>query len=170
MRSRRSIGPVPGALVVRSDEVRKRLCGVDPLTRLDSTGYATEVTRQVYESVAERAATVVRAGHAAIVDAVFARRADRQAIECAAEAAGVPFLGLWLDAPEQVLVDRSRRRRADPSDADPAVVRAQVREGAGDIKWRCIQASAQPGDVLRDALSAIDTRLKHQEELTGPGD
>ena len=165
-----SIGPVPGALVVRSDEVRKRLCGVDPLTRLDSTGYATEVTRQVYESVAERAATVVRAGHAAIVDAVFARRADRQAIECAAEAAGVPFLGLWLDAPEQVLVDRSRRRRADPSDADPAVVRAQVREGAGDIKWRCIQASAQPGDVLRDALSAIDTRLKHQEELTGPGD
>ena len=114
-----SIGPVPGALVVRSDEVRKRLCGVDPLTRLDSTGYATEVTRQVYESVAERAATVVRAGHAAIVDAVFARRADRQVIECAAEAAGVPFLGLWLDAPEQVLVGslaassgRSVRRRS----------------------------------------------------------
>ena len=50
-----SIGPVPGALVMRSDEIRKRLCGVDPLTRLDSTGYTTEVTRRVYEIVAERA-------------------------------------------------------------------------------------------------------------------
>jgi hypothetical protein len=165
-----SVGPVPGALVVRSDEVRKRLCGVDPLTRLDSTGYTTEVTRHVYEIAAERAATIVRAGHSAIVDAVFARRADRQAIQRAAEAAGVPFLGLWLDAPEQVLVERSRQRQADPSDADPAVVRAQVREGAGAIEWRCIQASVQPAEVLRDALNAIDTRLKHQEELAGPRD
>ena len=49
----------------------------------------------------ERAATVVRAGHAAIADAVFARPADRDAIEQAAAAAGVPFVGIWLDAPQE---------------------------------------------------------------------
>ena len=165
-----SIGSVPGALVIRSDEIRKRLCGVDPLTHLDSAGYTTQVTHRVYEIAADRAATIVRGGHSAIVDAVFARRADREAIERTAEAAGVPFLGLWLEAPKHVLADRSRRRQADPSDADAAVVRAQVREGAGEIKWRCIQTSAQPADVLRAAVTAIDARFKHQEELAGTKD
>jgi predicted kinase len=165
-----SIGPVPGAVVVRSDEVRKRLCGVDPLTHLDSTGYTTQVTRRVYEISAERAATIVRAGHAAIVDAVFARRADRQAIERAAEAAGVPFLGLWLDAPEQVLVDRSQCRRADLSDADPAVVRRQLAQGAGEVAWHRFQTTAKPLAVLQDVLSVIEGRLKHEEaSLTAGG-
>jgi predicted kinase len=94
---------------------------------------------------------------------VFARRADRQAIERTAEAAGVPFLGLWLGAPEQVVVDRSRRRWADPSDADPAVVRAQLRAGAGEVAWHWIQTTAKPLDVLQDVLGVIDGRLKHEE-------
>jgi uncharacterized protein len=154
-----AIGPVPGALIVRSDEIRKRLCGVAPLTRLDSAGYTSDVSRRVYDLATERAATIVRAGHSAIVDAVFARPADRQAVEHAAETAGVPFVGLWLEAPEQVLVDRTRNRRADPSDADPAVVRAQLEQGAGEIGWHRIRASPERADVLRDARHVIEMEL-----------
>src|SRR6185436_5224017 len=50
-----SIGAVPGALVVRSDEIRKRLCGVSPLTRLGPAGYTADLTQHVYETMAERA-------------------------------------------------------------------------------------------------------------------
>ena len=32
------IGAVPGAVVIRSDETRKQLCGVDPFQRLDPEG------------------------------------------------------------------------------------------------------------------------------------
>jgi aminoglycoside phosphotransferase family enzyme/predicted kinase len=155
-----SIGGVPGAVVVRSDEVRKRLCGVDPLTRLGPAGYGAEVTRRVYETLNDRAAAVARSGHAVVVDAVFARDADRIAIQRAAEAAAVPFLGLWLDAPEPVLVDRIRRRRADASDAGAAVVRAQLAHGAGSLAWTRITASGDASDVALAAGRTIDTALK----------
>ncbi len=75
------IGAVPGAVVIRSDETRKQLCGVDPFQRLGPEGYTAEVTRRVYAMIAQRAAQVMTGGHAAIVDAVYARPADREAIE-----------------------------------------------------------------------------------------
>jgi predicted kinase len=149
------VGPTPGALVLRSDELRKRFCGVEPLTRLGPEAYAPEVSRHVYATAAERAGAIVRAGHAAVVDAVFARAEDRAAIEAVAASGGVPFVGLWLDAGETVLVDRVGRRRLDPSDADAAVVRAQLGEDTGRITWHRIEASRPVEDVRRDALDAM---------------
>lgn len=153
------IGRAPGALVVRTDEMRKRLCGVRPLTRLGPSGYTADVTRRVYGATTDRAALIVRQGHSAIVDAVFARPADREAIERVADAAKVPFLGFWLEAPEEILVERSLKRRGDPSDADPTVVRAQLAVGAGDIRWRRLDTSAGPEDVLQRATSIVDAAL-----------
>jgi aminoglycoside phosphotransferase family enzyme/predicted kinase len=150
-----SIGAVPGALVVRSDDVRKRLCGVMPLTRLGAAAYASDVTQRVYETSIQRAATIVHAGHSVIVDAVFARRTDRDALEQVAKAEGVPFVGLWLEAPERILADRLQRRRLDPSDANADVVRAQVAVGAGEVRWPCIPASGTKEDVLQRAMSVI---------------
>ena len=150
-----SIGAVPGALVIRSDEVRKQLCGVSALTRLGPACYTADVTRRAYETAFHRAAEVVRSGHSVIVDAVFARAADRDAIEQVAAAARVPFVGLWLDAPEQILVERSQHRRADASDADSTIVRAQLAQGAGEVRWTRVVASAGTEDVLQRATSII---------------
>jgi predicted kinase len=155
-----STGAVPGAVVIRSDDVRKRLCGVDALTRLRPAGYTPEVTRRVYETLSGQTRIVARAGHPVIVDAVFSRDADRAAIQRAAEAAGVPFVGLWLDAPERVLVERSRRRRADASDAGAAVIHAQVAEGAGNVAWTTIAADGEPGSVAVRAAHVVDAALK----------
>ena len=67
-----SLGPVPGAVVLRSDEVRKQILGVPPLERLGREGYSADVSARVYAILADRAAQVVAAGHATIVDAVCA--------------------------------------------------------------------------------------------------
>jgi predicted kinase len=154
-----SHGAVPGAVVVRSDEVRKQLCGVDLLTRLGPSGYRAPVTRRVYETLAERAAQIVSAGHCAIVDAVFARRGDRDAIERVAVAAGVPFVGIWLDAPQETLVGRTCRREQDASDADAAVVRFQLAQEAGEIVWHRIPALAEPAVVRERAAGLLDAHL-----------
>ena len=69
-----SVGAVPGALVLRSDETRKRLCGVPPLQRLGPEGYSSHVSERVYSTLAEQAGRVLRAGHSVVVDAVYARR------------------------------------------------------------------------------------------------
>jgi aminoglycoside phosphotransferase family enzyme/predicted kinase len=153
------IGPVPGAVVARSDETRKQLCGVDPLQRLGPKGYTADVTRRVYATIAERAAHALRGGHAAIVDAVYARVTDREAIERVAVAARVPFVGVWLEAPESILIARSEQRRLDPSDADAGVIRGQVARDTGAIAWHRIDASRPLGDVLRATAQMLRQRL-----------
>ena len=150
-----SVGAVPGAVVLRSDEIRKRLCGVSRLQRLGPDGYSSHVSERVYMQLAEHAVLVLRAGHSVIVDAVYAREADRRAIERAAEAASVPFIGLWLEAPESMLVDRTARRRDDVSDADATIVRMQRAQDTGDISWNRLDASAPASSVLSSAKDRI---------------
>jgi predicted kinase len=154
-----SVGAVPGTVVLRSDEIRKRLCNVPLLQRLGPEGYSAEVSERVYANAAETAALVLRAGHSVIVDAVFARAADRSAIERVAATASVPFVGLWLDAPEAVLLDRVRRRVADASDADEAVVRSQTARDIGDRGWHRVDAAVADDQVLTAARAYISERV-----------
>ena len=101
-----------GAVVLRSDVIRKRLCGCKPLDRLGPAGYTDDVSRRVYATVMKQADQVVRSGYAAIADAVFADPVDRDAIQTVVRAAGAPFVGLWLEAAEPVLVARVQDARA----------------------------------------------------------
>jgi predicted kinase len=86
---------------------------------------------------------------------VFARPADRHAIEQAAADAGVPFRGLWLEAPERILVERLQHRGADASDADVGVLRMQAAQGAGQITWQRLDASASAGVLLKNAAARV---------------
>jgi aminoglycoside phosphotransferase family enzyme/predicted kinase len=153
------VGAVPGAVVLRSDETRKRLCGVTLLEHLGPEGYSSQVSERVYATLAERAAVTVRGGHSAVVDAVYAWPSDRQIIEEVAAAASVPFIGLWLEAPEPVLVARTERRRNDPSDADADVIHMQSAQGAGVIRRCRIDASVSAPSVLTRATDRVREQL-----------
>ncbi|MFW5833386.1 MAG: AAA family ATPase, partial [Pseudomonadota bacterium] len=142
-----ALRPLPGAIVVRSDVVRKGLWGVPPSEKLPATAYGSAVTERVFETLRTRAAAILDAGFSVIVDAVHRRPDERAAVQAVAERAGVPFDGLWLDAPADVLVARVRERVHDASDADEAVVRAQLDLDAGPIEWLKLPAE-QPVEVL----------------------
>jgi uncharacterized protein len=162
-----SVGAVPGAVVVRSDEIRKRLCGVLPLQRLGPEGYSPEVSERVYATAADRARAVVREGHSAIVDAVYARPGDRQAIERVAADMSVPFIGIWLEAPESTLVARTEQRRSDPSDADADVIRMQRRQRAGVMTWHRVEASTSSESVLEYAAKHVQEQVRGVFNTTG---
>jgi len=149
------IGAVPGAFALRSDEIRKQLCGVSALERLGPAGYTAGVTERVYRTLAEQARAVLSTGHTVIVDAVHASSEDRQAIERVASDAGASFVGFWLDAPQETLVARSSRRRNDPSDADADVIRMQSNLETGPIDWRRLDASAPAERVLARARASV---------------
>jgi aminoglycoside phosphotransferase family enzyme/predicted kinase len=151
-----AIGRAPGAAVIRSDELRKAICGVPRLTRLGPEGYTDVVSRRVYAALATRAAQLLGGGHCVIVDAVWARQSDREAIERVAAAAGVPFVGLWLDAPETVLIDRVGARRDDPSDADANVIRLQARTSRGVVHWPSLDAARPVDAVAADVRAHVD--------------
>jgi aminoglycoside phosphotransferase family enzyme/predicted kinase len=154
-----SVGAVPGAVLLRSDETRKRLCGVPLLQRLGPEGYSSHVSERVYSTLAEQASLVLRAGHSVVVDAVYARAADRRVIEEVAAAASVPFLGLWLEAPESLLIDRTVQRRNDASDANASVVRRQRAQETGGIRWRRLDASGPAASVVSSAMDRVRERL-----------
>jgi predicted kinase len=67
----------------------------------------------------------------------------------------VPFVGLWLDAPEATLVDRVGRRGHDASDADADIVRRQHAEDTGEIVWHRLAAGRSPEAVLDDARRLV---------------
>jgi len=153
-----SVGVIPGAVVIRSDEIRKRLCGASPLTKLSPAAYTPEMSAYVYDAVVATARDVVASGHSAIVDAVCARPVDRRAIEGAAMLSGVPFTGVWLDAPERVLVERIERRGPDASDADAGIVRMQCAQWADDVRWTRIDAAAAPDTVQARVRAALESQ------------
>jgi aminoglycoside phosphotransferase family enzyme/predicted kinase len=154
-----ALGAVPGAVVFRSDEIRKRLCGVSPLEHLGPEGYTPEVSRRVYATAAEQAGATVRAGHSAIVDAVYGGAADREAIAHVAAMASVPFVGLWLDAPESVLMERARQRTHDASDADADVIRMQLEQDVGTVHWHRIQTSSSADAVFQRVTTYLRDQL-----------
>jgi hypothetical protein len=137
------IGRVPGAVVVRSDVERKRLAGIPLEQRMPAGSYTPEASAKVYAAMIERARQALRAGHSAILDAVFAKPEERQMAEALARETGVPFEGLWLEVPKAVAQARVANRGADASDATPAVVERQFGYALGEIAWQRLDAAAK---------------------------
>jgi predicted kinase len=144
-----AFGAPPGAVVFRSDEIRKQLCGVPMLERLGPEGYTADMSRRVYETLEERARRAILNGRAVVADAVFADHAQRRAIEGVARDLGVAFAGCWLSAPEDVLIGRAESRRGDASDADPTIVRRQHVHGTGPIDWTIVDAAGTKEGVIQ---------------------
>jgi aminoglycoside phosphotransferase family enzyme/predicted kinase len=144
-----SLGAAPGALALRSDEIRKRLFGVPEFSRLGAEGYTAAASRRVYATIAEHASNAIQRGYSVVADAVFADPANRVAIEAVAAALSVPFVGIWLDAPPAVLSKRVEKRQSDASDADAGVVRSQSSRDTGPIHWQRIDASSDADVVLQ---------------------
>ena len=151
-----TIGAAPGAVVIRSDEIRKKQCGVKPLDRLGPEAYTEQVSQRVYGTLMQQSDRVVRGGYAVIADAVFANSDDRDAVEHVARAAGAAFIGLWLEAPESVLISRVEGRGPDASDADIEVVRRQLSSRLDSLRWHRLDASGTRQQIC-DAVAAITT-------------
>lgn len=152
--------PVPGAIHLRSDIERKRLFGVADTTRLPPEAYDAAVTERVYGRLRRKAAAGLAAGQSVVVDAVHDLPEERRAIAEVARAAGAPFAGIWLEAETDELVRRVTARRGDASDADAAVVRAQVQRGRAPIEWPSVTAGdgaeAVAAVVLRELEIEVD--------------
>jgi len=136
------LGAAPGALVLRSDEIRKRQHGAAPEERLPSAAYTEAASTAVFAALADAARETAADGHAVVADATFIDPAHRRAISTAAREAGVPFVGLWLHAPLPELEARLAARTADASDATASVLRATARAKTFPPRaWHVIDAS-----------------------------
>ncbi|MFL5382738.1 MAG: AAA family ATPase, partial [Longimicrobiaceae bacterium] len=81
------LGASPGAVILRTDEIRKRLLGAAPMQRMSMEAYAPQVHAQTYDAMIATARTLLKAGRAVLLDATFIdpalrARAERLAAEC----------------------------------------------------------------------------------------
>lgn len=151
-------GRAPGARVLRSDVLRKRLAGIALEMPLPAAFYTPDNSVEVYTKLGEMATGVLACGHAMIADAVFGRRAERDAIATVASKASVSFDGFWLEASDISLVDRLASRGPDASDADASVASLQSKLDIGELgNWRTVSASSSPAKVAAEVRALLAT-------------
>lgn len=134
------LGRAPGAVIVRSDVERKRLFSTPLTQKLPQEAYTPEASAQVYAQLGRLAARILATGQSVIVDAVHARESERMDVERVARGCGMPFAGIWLEAPAETLVARVDARTGDASDADANVVRHQQTYDLGHLTWARLDA------------------------------
>lgn len=148
------MGPAPGALVLRSDEIRKRLFGVAPEETLPAEAYTAMATERTAAVLLDGVRATVAGGHAAVADATFMDAGLRDAVRAAAGSA--PFLGVWLHAPPEVLEARVAGRSGDASDADVGVLRAAAARGvAPPPGWLTVDATGAPGRMEEEVQARL---------------
>ena len=148
------IGPCPGAVHLRTDTERK--------ARPDRVDYTPSARGAIYDRILARAATLLDAGRSVILDGTFLDETRRIAARTLALRHGAGFCGLWLTAPQPVLVDRVTSRQGDASDADAAVVGAQgllARADGRQQDWRVIDAGGTPEKTRAAAVAALENVL-----------
>jgi predicted kinase len=146
-----TLGTAPGAVVLRTDVVRK-LMFADGARR----AYLPSSRHSVYTEIRREAANALDAGYVVVVDAVFGEAAERHAIEKLAADEGVAFDGLWLDAHVRVLEERIERRRSDESEATVDVLYRQMFNHAPAISWRRIDAGRSEEATELEALRTLN--------------
>jgi aminoglycoside phosphotransferase family enzyme/predicted kinase len=149
------LAPQPGAVVLRSDTVRKQLLGVSETDRLPASAYQPEASERVYQELTQRAVRVLSQGHSVVVDAVFAREAERAAIRGAAQEMDRRFVGFFLKTDLATRQSRVGSRKADASDATAEIAGLQETYRIGTVDWTIVDASGSPEAILKHCQTWI---------------
>ena len=149
------IAPPPGAVVLRSDVIRKRLFGVGETTKLSEAAYQADTTKRVYDLMLLAAERILAHGHSVVLDAAFIQETERAAVPSIASGQNVAFSGLFLTADLATRMARIERRQGDASDATREVAAMQETFATGDVDWQRVDASGAPDDTLRRARAGV---------------
>ena len=149
------IGLAPGARVVRTDVVRKRISGVHPNETLGPEGYTAEMTVKTYDEFFDQARQVISVGQSVILDAVFAMQSQREIAETLANELGVPFTGIWVMAPEEVRIERVMKRQRNVSDVTPDIARSQSDYDVGELTWSQVNSAGEKTATIAQGLRIL---------------
>ncbi|QGM96486.1 AAA family ATPase [Methylocystis parvus] len=152
--------PAPGARIFNSDRLRKELFGAASTDRLPPKAYRSDVSEKVYREMFDAAERVAKIGWPVVVDAVFDRPEDRAAIEAAAQMAGAPFFGFWLDLDLPQRLARVDARVNDVSDATREVLQAQMTKETGEIAWLRVNAGREPQKTADEIIANLAPSLR----------
>jgi len=142
------IEPSPGAVIVRSDVVRKRLFNVSETTGLPETAYQADATKRVYQHLLSTAQRILAQGCSVVLDAAYLLEPERAALPGLARQCNTDFVGLFLTTDLATRLARIEGRQNDASDATRDVACKQEIIPTGVMDWHLVDASGSPNDTL----------------------
>ncbi|MBV8702036.1 MAG: AAA family ATPase [Bradyrhizobium sp.] len=149
------VAPLPGAVILRSDVLRKQLFGLGETEKLPANAYEPEINVGIYEAMVDRAREMLSQGHSVVVDAVYAKEEERNAIREAARKAGVGFAGFFLVADLATRQERIAGRGADASDATTEIAATQESYRIGTVDWTIVDAKGTPDTLVKRCQAEI---------------
>lgn len=144
-----------GAVVLRSDEVRKDLLGRAHHEPAGAGGYDAEVTAGTYAELLDRARALLAHGVSVVLDASWADPLHRRVAVSVAREVRADLREVELRVPAAVAHARLRARRGDASDAGVAV-HERMREAWVD--WpgaTVVDADADRDRVVQQGVAAV---------------
>jgi len=151
------VEPPPGAVIVRSDVVRKHLFDVNETTALPSEAYQAKTSQRVYDALSKTALRVLAQGYSVVLDAAFLREAQRTVLPELARRQHGRFVGLFLTADLATRLSRIERREHDASDATRDVALQQEGAALGVVNWHRVDASGTPEDTLQRSIACLSS-------------
>ncbi len=158
----RDLGPAIGAVVLSSDEIRKRRAGLVPHERASAAPgegiYDEATTAATYRALLTEASTALANGHSVVLDASWHDQRWRDRARSLAREVVADLGELRCSAPQPLLEQRVRARTEtgrDPSDADVAVL---MHMASRDDPWpeaATVDTTDGIGDVLARARAAL---------------
>ena len=147
------IEPPPGAVIIRSDVVRKHLFGVGETTALPEQAYRADVIGACLRHAFETAQRVLAQGFSVVLDAAYPGSGTDG--NCAFAATyGMP---LCRSVPDGGSGDAAGADRAAKAmrPTRPGVALEQEAFAIGAVNWHMIDASGTPDQSLRSASASL---------------
>ncbi|HUF32424.1 MAG TPA: AAA family ATPase [Acidimicrobiales bacterium] len=158
------IGRALGAVVLRTDEVRKELAGL-PATQPAGAAYGegiyrAEHTAAAYREALARAGSALRSGETVVLDASWSQARHRGWARETGAGTNSDVVELRCDAPVEVTSARllaRARQGGDASDADPAIGAAMASDRDPWPEATTVDTAADPRAALDLALAAVSS-------------
>jgi len=143
-----------GAIVIRSDAVRKHLAGIGLNEQGDEAMYSPEMTQTTYDRLLQLGMTLASQGYPVILDAKYDRQALRQTVIQTVAQAETPIKLhiVHCDAPLEIRHTWLEQRQGDISDATAALLPKQHLEPFTEIE--------QPLVTRIDSTQDLEAQLK----------
>ena len=159
----RAVAARLGAIVIRTDAVRKRLGGVGIHERATAGFgeglYTSDMSNRTYTKALGLAAEVVGAGWTVIVDGSFSRAVERAEARRVAHRLGIAHATLWCETPDGAIAERLARRAADSgdiSDGNPKLLREhRARYEAPEGEPGMVRVDTYPEPPIERVLEAL---------------
>ena len=133
-------GRATGAVIIRSDELRKRLWACPEYEALPKDAYTPDENHRVYGHMLNLADVVLGAGQSVMLDATFRESLWRERTEQLARHKNADFMGVWLELPAEVRAERVKSRVRDVSDATAAIALTQQTVDTSGLSWHIMTA------------------------------